>query len=137
MDKGNGSPKLNVRIFKSKWFVRFARQNHITNKDLCDAVERAENGLVDADLGGNVIKQRIARSNEGRSGGFRSIILFRVEEKAFFVFGFVKSDQDNISAADLKDFKDAATLVFKYSEEELELAMEDKKFAEVDCDEQN
>jgi len=65
---------------------------------LCAAVHRAERGLVDADLSGGVIKQRIARPGEGRSGGFRSILYFRSHERAFFVFGFAKSDLDKITA---------------------------------------
>lgn len=79
-----------MKLFKDKWFSRFARQNDIS----------------DDDLGGGVIKQRIPRP--GRSSGFRSIMLFRSGERAVFVFGFAKSDQDNISAADLKDFRGAA-----------------------------
>jgi hypothetical protein len=75
-----------VRIFKTRWFARFARQQEIDDRSLCDAVARAERGLIDADLGGGVIKQRLARPNEGKSGGFRSIVLFRSGENAFFVF---------------------------------------------------
>jgi hypothetical protein len=55
-----------------------------------------EQGLVDADLGGGVIKQRIARRGAGKSGGFRALILFKAGERAFFVHGFAKSDRDNI-----------------------------------------
>ena len=65
----------NLRVFKTKWFARFARRQGLEDAELCAAVARAEKGLIDADLGGGVIKQRIARPNEGRSGGFRSIVL--------------------------------------------------------------
>jgi hypothetical protein len=65
-----------LRIFKTKWFVRFARKERISDGALIDAVERAERGLIDADMGGGVIKQRLARPSEGKSGGLRSIILF-------------------------------------------------------------
>jgi len=74
-----------VRIFKSKPFMRFAR--------------RAQ--LSDADLGGGVIKQRIARTGGGKSGGYRTIILFRCGDRAYFVHGFAKNDKDNISEAEL------------------------------------
>lgn len=67
-----------MKIFKNRRFARFAHQENISSRNLCEAVDRAERGLIDADLGRGVIKQRIARSNEGRSGGFRSIILFLV-----------------------------------------------------------
>ena len=75
---------------------------------LREAVLRAESGLVDADLGGNVIKQRVARAGQGKSGGYRSLILFRQGDRAIFAFGFAKSAQANISKADLALLRDAA-----------------------------
>ncbi|TNE36994.1 MAG: type II toxin-antitoxin system RelE/ParE family toxin, partial [Alphaproteobacteria bacterium] len=81
-----------MRIFKTKWFTRFARKEGIDEITLRLAILNAEQGLIDADLGGGVIKQRISRPGEGKSGGHRTIILFRSGDKAFFVFGFSKSD---------------------------------------------
>jgi hypothetical protein len=69
-------------------FGRFARKEKISAKSLWEAVDRAEKGLVDADLGGGVIKQRIARPGESKSKGYRSIVLYRKGDKAFFVYGF-------------------------------------------------
>jgi hypothetical protein len=66
-----------VRIYKSKWFHRFTRREGIPDSALRDAVARAEKGQIDADLGGGVIKQRIARPGEGRSAGYRTILFFR------------------------------------------------------------
>jgi hypothetical protein len=66
-----------MRIFKNKWFARFARKERIGDELLCQAIERAEKGLIDAELGGGVIKQRIARPGGGRSGGYRTIIAFK------------------------------------------------------------
>ena len=126
-----------MKIYKDKWFSRFARQNRISERDLCEAIERAERGLIDADLGGGVIKQRIARPNEGKSGGYRTLILFRAQERAFFVFGFAKNELDNISAADLKDFRAAAALVLNYTDEQIALAVETEKLWEVNCNEQD
>lgn len=77
-----------MRIFKNRPFARFARRNSVADKNLCDAVAQAESGLIDADLGGGVIKQRIARPNEGKSGGFRTIIVFRSEVRAVFCLWF-------------------------------------------------
>ena len=71
---------------------------------LRDAVRRTGRGLVDADLGGGVIKQRIARRGQGRSGGFRVIVLFRGGEYAFFVHGFAKKDQENLRRDELEAF---------------------------------
>lgn len=125
-----------MRVFKDKWFARFARQNRISERDLCEAISRAERGLIDADLGSGVIKQRIPRPNEGRSGGYRAIVLFRTQERAVFVFGFAKNELDNISAADLRDFRDAAALVLNYTDEQIARAVENEKLFEVNCDDQ-
>lgn len=126
-----------MRIFKDVGFSRFARRQNISDSDLCEAVERAERGLVDADLGGGVIKQRIPRPNESRSSGFRTIIFFRVEERAFFVFGFAKNERDNISTDDLKAFRQAAQVALHLEEETLEDLIEKAKLIEVNCDEED
>jgi hypothetical protein len=59
-----------MRVFKTKPFARFAGHEGIDDDVLCDAVQRAENGLIDANLGGGVIKQRLAREGQGKSSGF-------------------------------------------------------------------
>ena len=80
-----------MRIFTNAWLERFARKQRLDDDALREAIQRAEQGLVDADLGGGVIKQRVARPGQGKSGGYRTIILYRQESRAFFVFGFAKS----------------------------------------------
>ena len=97
-----------MAVFKTRAFMRFARKERIADEALRDAVARAERGLVDADLGGGVIKQRIARPGEGRSGGFRALIAFKAAERSAFVFGFAKNDQDNIGAGELRMLRKAA-----------------------------
>ena len=124
-----------LRLFLNKPFQRFARKEGIREADLCDAVARAERGLVDADLGGGVIKQRIARPGEGRSGGFRTIILFRAQERAFFVYGFPKSSQDNITNDDLKAYREFAAWILVYETGLLEEAVKRDIWREVKCDE--
>jgi hypothetical protein len=68
VERRSGTPK----IFKTRWFARFARKEKIQDLVLVDAILRAEKGQVDTDLGGGVIKQRIARAGEGKSGGYRT-----------------------------------------------------------------
>jgi hypothetical protein len=75
---------------------------------------------VDADLGGGVIKQRVARPGKGRSGGYRTLILFRQGDRAIFAFGFAKARQANISKADLALLRDAAAEALGWSGEELD-----------------
>ena len=108
-----------MRIFKNGWFQRFARKEKIADAMLVEAVHQAEAGLIDADLGGGLIKQRIARAGGGKSGGYRSIIVFRSGDRAVFLFGFAKSAQANISRADLKLLKQAASEVLTWSDDEL------------------
>jgi hypothetical protein len=62
-----------MRVFKTLWFRRFARKEKVADSALCDAVARAERGLIDADLGGGLIKQRVWRPGSGRSGGYRQL----------------------------------------------------------------
>jgi hypothetical protein len=120
-----------MRIFKSKWFARFARKERITDEKLCEAVKNAEHGVIDADYGGGVIKQRIARPDEGKSGGYRSIILFRCGERSFFVYGFAKNVQSNIDESDKRDFKELAKVLLATPDEDLEELTESGKFVEV------
>jgi hypothetical protein len=120
-----------VRIFKNKSFARFARKARIADAALCEAVGNAERGLIDADLGGGVIKQRIARPGKGKSGGFRTIILFQAGARAFFVHGFAKNDQDNIRDDELAAFKMLAAELLGYDDAALATAIEAGVFMEV------
>lgn len=126
-----------MRIFKNKWFARFAGKEGITDQKLCKAVKAAEQGLIDADLGGGVIKQRVARPRGGKSGGYRTIILYRKADLAFFVYGFPKSGQDNITRDELKTFKELAKAMLGMTKAQMEKQIEAGYLEEVTCDEQN
>ena len=125
-----------IRIFKNKAFTRFAKKSHISDYDLCQAITNAQKGLIDADLGSGIIKQRLAREGEGKSGGFRSLIVFKMGTLAFFVYGFAKKEQDNISDDDLIALKMLAKKILNYNEEKLSIAIQKNLFVEVICDEQ-
>jgi hypothetical protein len=120
-----------LRIFKNAWFCRFARREKIKDAALKDAVARAERGIIDADLGGGVIKQRLARPGQGKSGGYRSIIIFRKGERAFFVYGFAKSDRDNIEPDETAVFKKSARAFFALSEKQLNALLKEAALTEV------
>jgi hypothetical protein len=98
------------RFFKVKSFVRFARRERISDAALAAAVERADRGLVDADLGGGLIKQRVARPGQGRSGVFRTVIAYRAGERAVFLYGFAKNERDNIADHELEALRRIAAL---------------------------
>lgn len=120
-----------MRIFTNRWFARFANKQDISDDDLREAISRAERGLIDADLGGGVIKQRIARKGQGKSGGYRSLILFKQGERAFFVYAFAKNDRSNIGQSELQAFRIMAAEAFNLSETELQQALETEKYMEI------
>jgi hypothetical protein len=126
-----------VRIFKNKWFARFARKENIEDADLCEAIDKAEHGLIDADLGGGLIKQRVARPGEGRSGGFRSIIAFRKGDRSFFIYGFAKNELDNIGASDLRLLKRLAKNYLQQDESALQILMGDRELQEIVINDQD
>jgi hypothetical protein len=117
-------------------FTRFAKKSRISDVALCKAVINAERGLIDADLGGGVIKQRVAREGEGKSGGFRTMILFKTGTRAFFVHGFAKNKMDNISDNDLVLLRRLAAEMLNYNETELTKAINNSLLIEVTCDEE-
>lgn len=123
-----------MRIFKNAWFERFARKQKIQDEMLLEAVLRAEQGLIDADLGSGVIKQRVARPGQGRSGGYRTLILYRQTHRAFFVYGFAKSQQANIGNEEETAFKKAARHVLELTDEQLAALMQNGQFSEVEQD---
>jgi hypothetical protein len=85
-----------VRLYKLKAFARFQRREGIADKALSKAIRSAQDGLVDADLGGRLIKQRVARPGQGKSGGFRTIIAYLRGSRAVFLFGFAKSERESL-----------------------------------------
>ncbi len=124
-----------MRVFKNGWFQRFARKEGLADAMLLAAVEQADAGLIDADLGGGLIKQRVARPGAGKSGGYRTLIIFREGDRAVFVFGFAKSARANISKADLSMLKKAAVEALRWSSEELDTLVAAGTLMEIGDDE--
>ena len=126
-----------MRVFKTRWFVRFAKSEKISDASLADAVARAERGLLDADLGGGIIKQRVARAGKGRSGGYRTVIAYRARSRAVFLFGFAKSERDNVSDAQLADLKNAAGDILRRSDDKIAEDIAAGRLQEVDYEDQD
>jgi hypothetical protein len=124
-----------VRIFQNKAFVRFAKKAGIPDAALCEAILDAEQGLIAAVLGGGVIKQRIARHGQGKSGGFRILIVFRSRERAFFVHGFAKKEKDNIGRDELVALKKLASELLSYDDTTIARVVASGTLVEVICDE--
>ena len=119
-----------MRIFKTRTLARFTARNRIADESLVAAVERAQRGLIDADLGGQVIKQRVARPGQGKRGGFRLLIGFG-PHRSVFLFGFAKNERDNIDSDELTTLREIASSFLKASEEKIEQALEDGTLIEV------
>lgn len=123
-----------MRIFKTKWFVRYARRERIDDDSLREAIERAERGLVDGGLGGDIIKQRVARKGQGRSGGYRMLIAYRRGNRAVFLYGFAKSERENIDDDELATLQDIAAGWLKANNAKLDCALADGFVQEIDND---
>ena len=125
-----------MRTFKTKAFTRFAEKASISDAALCRAVRDAERGLIGADLGGGVIKQRIARPGQGKSGGFRTLIVFRAGTRAIFVHGFAKNEKDNIEKDGLVALKKLAAELLAYDDKTLTRVVASGVLLQVKCDEE-
>ncbi len=120
-----------MRIFKTKPFARFAKRERVGDESLREAVSEIARGLVDADLGGSVVKKRVARRGEGKRGGYRVLIAVRARERAIFMFGFAKSERDNIDDDQLATLREAAAYWLSAGDSGLERAIEDGNLIEV------
>jgi hypothetical protein len=120
-----------MRIFKNHKFKSFAEKEGIDDEALQNVSKDLEEGRVDADLGGGVFKQRLARQGEGKSGGYRLIIFFRKEQRTFFVYGFPKSERENISAIELRQAKRLAKALLNMPDEQLAAELTVGSFVEI------
>jgi hypothetical protein len=121
---------LTARIFKTKAFARLARKE-IEDGDLIEAVDVAEKGLIDADLGGGVIKQRIARRGQGKSGGYRAILAFRSKTRSVFVYLFAKSSLANVQGSQMQSLQELAGYWLTASDELINKAIAAGEIIEV------
>jgi hypothetical protein len=120
-----------MRIFKNLWFTRFAAKEGITDGELKDMINQLEAGQTGVDLGGGVYKVRVARPGAGKSGGYRVIVFFRSGERAFYVYGFAKSNMENISQKELAKLKQRAKTRLTMTEEQIEAALKAGVFKEI------
>jgi hypothetical protein len=111
--------------------MRYTRRERIEDSSLREAIERAERGLVDADLGGGVIKQRVPRTGQGRSGGYRLLVAYRSGDRAVFLYGFAKNERDNITDDELATLRDIGRAWLDAEVERLEHAMEEGVLQEL------
>jgi len=123
-----------TRVFKTRAFVRMMRKSGVRDGDLCDAVSEMEEGLVDADLGGGVLKKRVALPGQGKRGGARTIVATNRGDRWFFVFGFKKNDRSNINGAELEALQKIAVDLLKQSSASLDALVNQGELQEI-CNE--
>jgi hypothetical protein len=126
-----------VRIYKTKWVGRFTRREKIRDGDLAEAVRRAGRGLIDADLGGGIIKQRVARAGQGRSGGFRMLLAYRDGHRAVFLYGFAKSERENIGDDELQTLREIGAAWLAADAQRITRAIRENALQEVRDDEED
>ena len=126
-----------MKIYKSKWFDRWARKQGLTSAVLCVAVREMVAGLFDADLGGGLLKKRIGRPGQGKSGGFRTLVATNKGNRWIFVFGFPKSARGNIDEDEDEALKKLATHLLSLTAQAMGKAQQAGELIEVDCDEKN
>ena len=125
-----------MRLYKLKAFARFQRRERLADTALESAVRSAEEGLVDADLGGGLIRQRVARPGQGKSGGFRTIIAYRRGDRAVFLFGFAKSERENLDDDEVAYWQRVGRTYLGLDDDGIEAAIAGAELAEVSYDEE-
>jgi hypothetical protein len=119
------------RTFKTRSFSRWMRKTELTDRALCLAVEEMSQGLIDADLGGGIIKKRIALGGRGKSGGARTLVATNKGNRWFFVFGFEKNERANISDEELEALQSVAKALLARIATELDEAVADGALQEI------
>lgn len=123
-----------VGVFVTRWFNRWARKEGILDRSLCRAIDEIERGLIDANLGGNLYKKRVAAPGRGKRGSHRTLVAFKSGDKSFFVYGFAKNKKDNIDNDEKRAFKALAKEYFDLGDNELKKALDNGRFRQLRCD---
>lgn len=126
-----------MEIYKNRWFDRWARKQGLTSSSLCAAVREMTAGLYEADLGGGLLKKRIARPGQGKSGGFRTLVATNKGARWVFLFGFPKNERSNIDKDEEQALKTLAAHLMSLTAQALDKAQRAGELIEVDCDAQD
>lgn len=124
------------RVFKTRHFSRWMRKTELTDRALCQAVEEMARGLIDADLGGDIVKKRVGLAGRGKRGGARTLVATNKGNRWFFVFGFEKNERANISDEELEALQDVAADLLARTARQLNEAIEDDSLQEICHDDQ-
>ena len=119
------------KVYKTKTFNRWMNKTDLTDQALLNAVDEMQRGLVDADLGNNLYKKRVALAGSGKRSGARTLVATQYEDHWFFLFGFAKNERDNISDQEKKALQLAGQRFLSASEEALLVAIKLGELFEV------
>lgn len=120
-----------IRAFKTRYFQRWMRKTELTDSALLEAVTEMAAGLIDADLGGGVVKKRIGLAGRGKRGGARTLVATNKGDRWFFVFGFEKNERDNIGDEELEGLQELASSLLALSASRLDAAVTDGTLQEI------
>ena len=115
-----------MKRLSTKWFKKWSKKVKLSNQNLLDAINDLEAGLSTADLGSQLFKVRVKREQSGKSSGFRTIIVFKADDRAIFLFGFGKNEKENIDRNELQYFKKLGDDLLSLNSEQLEKAISQK-----------
>lgn len=121
-----------MEVYKNKVFDRWAKKENLNSRALCKAVHEMNDGLYEADLGGGLLKKRVARDGKGKSGGFRTLVATNRKGRWIFLFGFSKNERSNIDKDEEEALKKLADELLPLTTKELE-----KVLIKVDCNKKN
>ena len=123
-----------MAVYKTRWFDRWARKEELSTASLCAAVNEMSEGLIDADLGGGLVKKRIGRLGQGKSGGYRTLVATNKGNRWVFVFGFPKNERSNIDKDETEALKKLAAHLLSLTAQAMVKAQSAGELTEVDCD---
>lgn len=126
-----------MAVYQTRWFDRWARKEGLTTSSLCAAVQEMTAGLYDADLGGGLLKKRMARPAQGKRGGFRTLVATNKGTRWVFVFGFSKNKRSTIDKAEEFALKKLAAYLLSLTTQAIEKAQRAGELMEVHCDEEH
>lgn len=119
------------RVFKTRPFYRWMRKTELTNAVLCQAVQEMVRGLIDADLGGGVVKKRVGLAGRGKRGGARTLVATKLGQRWFFLFGFEKNERANISTEEKEALQALAQDLLACADDELDRQLADGSLEEI------
>ena len=120
-----------MSIYKTRSFARWVKREGLADRDLCDAVVEIQKGLIDARLGGGLIKKRVARSGHGKRGGYRVILASNLGDRWVFMFGFAKNERDNVDDDELRLMKRLASAFLEMDDRMLRQALTSGELLEI------